>query len=79
MSLSDLIQAEKKNPGTKCTFQQYILRTLNPEDIKALNDALDDQDVAGSQIHRALVKAGFALGKDTVRRHRSGECSCGPR
>ena len=78
LSLSDLIAAEAKRPGTKCSFI-HIFKTLDKADRATLEAALADESVTGASLHRALLRAGFTLGKDTVRRHRSGECSCGTR
>ena len=78
MSLADLIQAEGKTSGSSCTFET-IHRNLNPEDLAALNTALNDKAVTSAQIHRALVKAGHTVSGSTVRRHRAGDCTCVPR
>ena len=83
MSLSELIQAEAKKPGTKCAFG-YIFDTITPEDAVDLHRLLaeDPRVVTHAQIHRGLIKSkeqggyGFVLGRDTVRRHRSKDCSC---
>jgi len=83
VSLADLIQAEKKKPGTKCAFG-YIFDTITPEDADDLRKLLDADPrvVTHAMIHRGLTTPvqeggyGFVLGRDTVRRHRGKECSC---
>jgi len=86
MSLSDLIDAERKRPGTRCAFG-LIFDTITPEDAEGLQKRLDADPriVTHAMIHRGLTtpksEGGyeFTIGRDTVRRHRSGDCSCGPR
>jgi ribulose bisphosphate carboxylase small subunit len=78
MSLSDLIAAERKSPGTKCTIST-ILPKLNKADAATLVAALASKDVTTAQLHRALLKAGHQIGRETVNRHRRGECSCAAR
>jgi hypothetical protein len=78
VSLSDLIAAERKLPGTKCTIS-HILTKLNKADAATLTNALTDKSVTTAQLHRALLKAGHQLGRETVNRHRRGECTCVPR
>lgn len=53
-----------------------LLDTLAATDQSELLSWLDDPSVEHESIWRSLRKAGHRVGKQTVGRHRRGECKC---
>jgi aspartyl/asparaginyl beta-hydroxylase (cupin superfamily) len=52
-----------------------IIRQLNPEDVKALQE-LFDKKVSYQIISKILVAEGYSTSKDAVRVHNAKECKC---
>lgn len=75
MALSDALKFEtSKRPGPRCTL--CVARASLPKsDQTALDGALTDLSVTSAAIARALVSEGHDIRSETVRRHRSHECS----
>jgi ABC-type siderophore export system fused ATPase/permease subunit len=80
MSLKDALATEKdaSRKGPLCGLA--ILRArLDKADLTALDEYLADRDgVTTASIHRALLTEGHRIGKNTIERHRRGDCSCRP-
>lgn len=73
--LSDLIDAETKPRGEKCTLGVTWVSLTN-DDRDSLRKAFASEVVSSNAISRALQKAGHDIKPGTVRRHRKGECRC---
>jgi hypothetical protein len=79
MSLATALEAEKAaaRKGPPCGMSVLLAR-LDKADATTLVAYLADRDnVTTAVIHRALLAEGHQLGKNTIERHRRGECSCG--
>ncbi len=79
MSLRQTLEAEKaaSRKGPLCGVAVVESR-LDPDDLAALREFLADRDnVTTAAITRALASDGHRIGKNTVERHRRGECACG--
>lgn len=79
MSLRDTLDAEKAaaRKGPPCGMF-VLLGNLDKADAEVLREYLGDREkVTTAVIHRALLREGHRLGKNTIERHRRGECSCG--
>lgn len=79
MSLRQTLEAEKaaSRKGPPCGMSVVEAR-LAPDDLAALREYLADRDnVTTAAITRALAADGHRVGKNTVERHRRGECICG--
>jgi hypothetical protein len=76
MSLQDLY-AEVKNMNTlkACIVGQWAA-TLSEEDKKALDTAIEDDDLSTKDLFMLLRRAGGTFGKTAVRDHRQGDCVC---
>ena len=76
MSLQDLY-AEVKTMGTlkTCIVGQWAA-TLSEEDKKALDLAIEDDDLSTKDLFLLLRRAGGTFGKTAVRDHRQGDCVC---
>jgi hypothetical protein len=76
MSLQDLY-AEVKTMGTlkACIVGQWAA-TLSEEDKKALDLAIEDDDLSTKDLFLLLRRAGGTFGKTAVRDHRQGDCVC---
>ena len=65
--------------NNQCTFGRLIL-TLDPEDQKALEVALNNEHLQTIAIYRALENNGIEIGYDVLARHRrrknGGGCRC---
>lgn len=79
MSLAAALEAEKaaSRKGPLCGIAK-VQATLDPADLKALDGYLADRDgITSAVIYRALRAEGHTVGKNTIERHRKGECHCG--
>ena len=74
-SLLDDIRAAARTPGPRCGIA-LITGELSEEDRQGLATAYADGTISGSIIGTALRKRGFKISDDSVRRHRTGKCSC---
>ncbi len=76
MSLQDLY-AEVKTMGISkaCIVGQWAA-TLSEEDKKALDLAIEDDDLSTKDLFLLLRRAGGTFGKTAVRDHRQGDCVC---
>ena len=76
MSLQDLY-AEVKTMNTlkACIVGQWAA-TLSEEDKKALDLAIEDDDLSTKDLFLLLRRAGGTFGKTAVRDHRQGDCVC---
>ena len=76
MSLQDLY-AEVKTMNTlkACIVGQWAA-TLSEEDKKALDVAMEDDDLSTKDLFLLLRRAGGTFGKTAVRDHRQGDCVC---
>ena len=71
--LADAIKA-KQRPG--CKVAELLLAA--PKDVAAdLRLLLPDGGVSSSALAKELTKIGHAIGRDSIRIHRLGECACG--
>lgn len=74
MPLAEKLQKPKRPTGLPCSVA-VLLRNLNNEDRAALYAALDGNQ-SSSDIYWALRDEGHKVGKQTIGRHRRGECRC---
>lgn len=78
MALADALADATRKPGPSCSFGR-LTATLSTQDKAALDKYMGDAAVASAAIARALQAEGINVKRDTVRRHRIGECACGSR
>ncbi len=79
MSLVDLLaEPPDRKRADACRIQQ-ILENLEEADREALRVALDDSRYIAGFIRAQLCEVGIFVADSTIRRHRRGECACGPR
>lgn len=74
MALSDALIEATKARGPRCSMC-VIAEGLTEADRASLDAALVDLSVTSAAITRALVSEGHKVSAESVRRHRSGECS----
>jgi len=76
MSLQDLY-AEVKSAGYSklCIVGQWA-SSLSEEDQKALDSAIEDDELSTKDLFMLLRRAGGTFGKTAVRDHRRGDCVC---
>jgi hypothetical protein len=60
-----------RKPG--CTFANLKFR---PEHVDVLRAAMQSDDISGAGIHEWLKKNGYAIGIESVKKHRAGSCVC---
>jgi hypothetical protein len=48
-----------------------IIKTLKPEEAKALNKAIDDPDSSPTNLALILTKNGYTISRQTINRHRN--------
>lgn len=78
MSLAQSLEAEKaaSRKGPLCGIA-VVLNRVSDADATALRTYLAERDtVTTAAIHRALIRENHQVGKNTIERHRRGECSC---
>ena len=76
--LDDLENVSRKKAS--CTVAQ-IIQTLNAQEAKALNKALDDPDASPTNLAVILNKNGYNISRQTINRHRNRKtnlegCKC---
>lgn len=74
--LNDIMSQNTRPYAHGCGFVRF-LADLKPEDRKDLEQALLDETITGSAIHRALRNNGYAISGNMIRRHRRKDCPCG--
>lgn len=74
MALSDSLKSEVAKK--RLCGVELLRRKLNEIDLKVLNDALKDRNVATIHIYRALRAEGHSIHDKVISRHRRGECLC---
>lgn len=52
-----------------------IIKTLKPEEVKALNKALDDPDSSPTNLAKILNMNGYNISRQTINRHRNRHTS----
>jgi hypothetical protein len=62
-------------PASNCKFAR-LRDTLNADDRDVLDSAMGDTAFSSVHIGRALRSEGHQIAEDSVRRHRTGACSC---
>ena len=75
--LADLIADEKSSALPRCTVGA-IIATASKDIVAELHTLLADESVTSADIASALTQVGHAVKPQTMRRHRRGECACGP-
>lgn len=80
VDFDDILNGQPKGPGPLCTVTK-ALRALPADQAAKVQRALDNPDIGHQTIYRALNQMGleFRVGKDSVGRHRIGDCACGRR
>ena len=69
-----LAKQTPRNGGLTCTVCDLLV-TLNKDDVKALNEALENPRLTATMITRALEDYGTNIAVGTIRRHRRKECA----
>ena len=72
MALADEVAAEHRGSGKRRTMFEQVCDALGDEAPELLA-LLDDPDVKGAAIHRALVNRGFQVSDATVQSWKRGE------
>lgn len=70
--LDDLENVSRKKAS--CSVAQ-IIKTLNVQEAKALNKALDDPDASPTNLALILNKNGYDISRQTINRHRNRHTS----
>jgi len=80
MSLAQALAAHTPSkPGPKCAIYR-LFQELDPDDAAALTEALADKNRwPHVDLARRLRAEGYDVGRDSVSRHRKGDCACGTR
>lgn len=75
-----ILGRQPKGPGPLCTVTR-ALKALPPDQAAKVQRALDSPEIQHQAIYRAINQMGleFRVGKDSVGRHRIGDCACGRR
>ena len=78
VDFDDILKQQPIGPGPLCTVTK-ALKALPPEQAVKVQRALDNPDIGHQTIYRAINQMGleFRVGKDSVGRHRIGDCACG--
>jgi DNA-directed RNA polymerase specialized sigma54-like protein len=76
--LDDLENVSRKKAS--CSIAE-IIKTLNTQEAKALNKALDDPDSSPTNLAMILNKNGYKISRQTINRHRNRKtnaegCKC---
>ncbi len=66
--LDDLENVSRKKAS--CSVAE-IIKTLNAQEAKALNKALDDPDSSPTNLAKILTKNGYNISRQTITRHRN--------
>ena len=75
MTILEDAMGKRARPGPECLFSR--LRRTNPQLHAELLEALDQAPhvVEFSEIRRQLLARGVEISKDTISRHKYGECA----
>ena len=76
MALTDHRPKPGRTRGPLCSVL-LTLTELDEADRAELQSWLDDPRITSESIWTSLANAGHRVGKQTVGRHRRGECGCG--
>lgn len=81
MALSDRVNEKRPAPihGYPCSVGT-LLATLKGEELEALRLMLGTKERPGwsaADIYATLTAEGYAVGHQTINRHRGGKCRCG--
>lgn len=76
MSLQDLYAEVKSLGNLKLCIVGQWASTLPEEDKKALDLAIEDDELSTKDLFMLLRRAGGTFGKTAVRDHRNGDCVC---
>jgi uncharacterized protein (DUF1778 family) len=74
-SFSEIARAQTVKAGAICVMRQ-VLDKMTKEEQTEVIQALENPDIPGSAITRALKVWGHDIGSSSVYRHRRKECSC---
>jgi DNA-directed RNA polymerase specialized sigma54-like protein len=66
--LDDLANVKPKK--ALCAVAE-IIKTLKPEEAKALNKALDDPELSPTNLAKILTQNGYNISRQTINRHRN--------
>lgn len=66
--LDDLANVSRKKAS--CNVAE-IIKTLNMQEAKALNKALDDPDSSPTNLAKILTNNGYNISRQTITRHRN--------
>lgn len=75
-SLTELVEAHTGRSGGTCAIVK-VRAQLDAETAAELDALMADEAVQGSAIARALESLGFQIKRDSLQRHRRGDCRCG--
>lgn len=74
MGLADDLKEPAYNPWSKGCGITRLCAELEEVDRTALLEALDNSSLSHAFLEETLIKNGHIIGRDTIRRHRKGEC-----
>lgn len=66
---------EPRDKQTPCRIRT-VLSKLSVADQTVLNQALNNKDWTANALATELTRRGVKIGRESVSRHRNGECSC---
>lgn len=75
MGMFDEIKAEAIMKGPPCSVG-VMVQQMTKEERADFEAACQDQLIAGSIIARVLIRRGYDIKVEALRRHRKGECRC---
>lgn len=75
MSLSDRLNRAPRKAFT-CRAAE-IMAAVTGDDLDALKRVMADDAVSTAWLAQTLAEEGFPIGESTLRRHRTGRCTCG--
>lgn len=71
-------QIAADDPLRRCTVNR-VLSTLDDENAEELVELIEDPAVSSTVVTEVIRRLGFQVGRDAVRHHRTGKCSCASR
>jgi hypothetical protein len=75
VALTDHRPEPGRTRGSICSVA-LVMSELEPHDVEELQSWLDDQRITSDAIFLSLTNAGHQVGRQTIGRHRRGECGC---
>lgn len=75
MALTDHRPKPGRTRGPTCSVL-LVMSELEPHDVAELQSWLDDVRITSDSIYASLTSAGHRVGRQTIGRHRRGECAC---